>query len=67
MSKQQIMLKNSEQSMTKDEECIAQLIKERDQLANKLEIAKGALRHYQYGGSNYSKVARDALEQINNA
>lgn len=42
----------------------AQLEQVIEQLKQKLEIAIGALRFYQYGGSNASKVAVDALEEI---
>ena len=41
-----------------------QLSKERDQLKELLGIATDALGHYTYGGSNYAKVAVDALREI---
>ena len=37
---------------------------EHDTLKEQLEIATGALNHYLYGGSNYSQIARNALEAI---
>lgn len=43
---------------------IERLTQERDQLNELLGIATGALGHYTYGGSDYAKIAVDALREI---
>ena len=46
------------------EKYIVDLEQERDQLKESLEIATGALHFYEYGGSNASKIAVDALHKL---